>query len=149
MFYNIYLLSEPIDFKYFRKMSANLGDKEGPGRKASDCWEIAFGSSRALAIVKAEKQTACTHCALLWATTRRVKPWQHTWRSAGYTRTPKQNEISPLSCKFQCNESWKMTIFQGLLFLSWKARTRSCPQVASHVLLQFRQTHDGGVRPRK
>ena len=46
-------------------MSANGGDKEGPGRKASDCWEIAFGSSRALAIVKAEKQTACTHCGII------------------------------------------------------------------------------------
>ena len=65
MFYDIYLPFEPIDFKYFRKLSADEGDKEGPGRKASDCWEIAFGSSSALAIVKAEKQTACTHCGII------------------------------------------------------------------------------------
>jgi len=79
-------------------MSANGGDKEGPSRKASDCWEIAFGSSRALAIVKAEKQTACTHCGIIVSHHKKSEAvTSHLKKCRVYKNAliTKQNEISP------------------------------------------------------
>jgi len=79
-------------------MSANVGDKEVPGRKASDCWEIAFGSSRALAIVKAEKQTACTHCDIIVSHHKKSEAVANHLKKCRVFKNAlitKQNEISP------------------------------------------------------